>query len=203
MELEVKKGNITFNRVLSPLDELAIPFSQALANHGIGHVYLSGYVAILFGRNRSSENIDVVCRKVPYDTFLSFWDSLGPQIECLIPSDPNAAYEDYLLRQTALRFTWTGTVIPNIEMKFEKDPLQKEALDDLLIVTVNGSDLPISPLEQQIAYKLFMGSDKDNEDARFLYQLFNEHLDKNRLTYLLDILKVERKNAVDILGEML
>ena len=35
----------------------------------------------------------------------------------------------------------------------------------------------ISPIELQIAYKLYLGTDKDLEDAFFLYELFKEKID--------------------------
>lgn len=45
----------------------------------------------------------------------------------------------------------------------------------------------------QIAYKLFLGTEKDLEDAKHLYDLFKEKLNKEELLYLIDKLKVKDK----------
>jgi len=50
--------------------------------------------------------------------------------------------------------------------------------------------LMISPLEMQIAYKLYLGSDKDLEDAKYIYELFKESLDMDELNKLVGKLKV-------------
>ena len=47
---------------------------------------------------------------------------------------------------------------------------------------LNGKHLFISPLELQISYKLFLGSEKDIEDATYLYNLTKEHLDGELLS---------------------
>lgn len=49
------------------------------------------------------------------------------------------------------------------------------------LVLLNGKPLYISPIELQIAYKLYLGSDKDVEDAYYLYELFREHLKRGLL----------------------
>ncbi len=36
-------------------------------------------------------------------------------------------------------------------------------------------------MEVQIAYKLYLGSDKDIEDAVYLWEIFKDYIDKNRL----------------------
>ena len=49
----------------------------------------------------------------------------------------------------------------------------------------------ISPLEMQIAFKLSLGSDKDLEDAKHIYELFKEKLNNGELLGLVSKLKVE------------
>jgi len=50
----------------------------------------------------------------------------------------------------------------------------------------------ISPLELQIAFKLYLGSDKDIEDAAYLYEIFSAHLSKFKIKHFMDILGVKR-----------
>lgn len=42
---------------------------------------------------------------------------------------------------------------------------------------INNHEIYISPLDLQIPYKLFLGREKDIEDAKFLYNLFKNHID--------------------------
>ncbi len=59
-------------------------------------------------------------------------------------------------------------------------------------VLKNGRQvLKISPIELQIAYKLFLGGETAIEDARHLYQLFKENLNQKLLTQFL--LKLGKK----------
>jgi hypothetical protein len=200
MRMMVEGNAISLEKETNRLDELAIAFSGELSAAGIEHVFLSGYVAILFGRNRASEDVDVVCLDVPFPAFAKFWESVGSVLECIITSDAESAYRDYLREKTAVRFARKGEFVPNVEMKFATTSMHREALANPIIVLLNGHPIPISPFEQQIAYKLYMGSDKDVEDARFMFQLFREHLDLARLTAYLDGLSYPMPKARRYLG---
>ena len=106
-------------------------------------------------------------------------------------SDRESAYEDYLLKNDALRFSRSGKFIPNIEMKFPKLSLDDWTLKNRMKVLLNSSIIFISPLELQIPFKLYLGSEKDIEDARFLYKLFRDNLNTNLLTDFIQKLKIE------------
>lgn len=200
MEIDFRDRRISFARELSKLDELALHFSERLTSSGIKHVFLSGYIAILFGRNRMSEDIDVVCEVVPFETFDTFWKDIHKTLDCIITSDAKKAYDDYLNKELAVRFAQKGEFIPNVEMKFKSTQMHNEALSLALDVVVNERHIPISPLEQQIAYKLFMASEKDIEDARFLFKLFHENLEMGKLSSYLDSLEVPLEKARRYLG---
>jgi len=64
-------------------------------------------------------------------------------------------------------------------------------LDQRLPVVFNSIKLYVSPIELQIAYKLLLGSEKDIEDARHLYKLLEEYLDKQVLARFNRQFKVE------------
>ncbi len=180
MKIEFQGDKIYLDRELSRLDRMAIHFSEKLRDAGIEHVFVSGYVAIVFGRNRTSEDIDVICEPVSQGVFEELWLSLK-EMECIITSDPESAYNDYLKDGMALRFAYRGEFIPNMEMKVVSNGVHREALMRRKILLLNGHPLPISDFELQIAYKLFLGSEKDIEDARFLYHLFRDKLEPDSL----------------------
>lgn len=62
-------------------------------------------------------------------------------------------------------------------MKYLKIELDRWTLENRTSVWLNGKQLFISPLVLQIPYKLFLGSEKDIEDAKYFYDLTQEHLD--------------------------
>lgn len=200
MKFTFESNKIHFSKEINSLDEMAIYFSKRLSAQGIKHVFLSGYVAILFGRNRASEDIDVITEPVSFDTFNRFWDDIYRNMECIITSDVHTAFEEYLIKDTAVRFAKKGDIMPNVEMKFAKTLMHRKAIASPVEVFVNRHRIPISPLEQQIAYKLYMGSEKDIEDARFLFKLFDEHLVWNRIVANLKTLKVPLNDAKRDLG---
>lgn len=46
------------------LDELVIAFTGILDDLDVEHVYVSGYVAVLTGRSRATEDVDVLLERV-------------------------------------------------------------------------------------------------------------------------------------------
>ena len=59
---------IEIDRDLSDLDRFTINFIEILEKH-TNYVIVSGYVAILLGRARASEDIDVIIPKIDFTTF--------------------------------------------------------------------------------------------------------------------------------------
>ena len=73
-------------------------------------------------------------------------------------------------------------ILPNIEVKFAKSSIHQYALTHSIKVIVNRRFIiKVSPLELQIAYKLYLGSEKDIGDAVFLYDLFRELINNEEL----------------------
>lgn len=68
-----------------------------------------------------------------------------------------------------------------MEVKFPKNELDIWTLKNKKKVILNNEILFISPLELQIPFKLFLGSEKDIEDARYLYRLFKDKLNTGLL----------------------
>jgi len=177
MKIVLNKEKIILNKQLTPLDEILIKFISVLDKCKIDYVIVSGYIAILFGRSRSSEDIDIIIKKIPYSHFIEFWQEMEKKFECIITEKPGDAYKLYLRKKTSLRFALKRKYIPNIELKFYKNDVEKWALKNRKKVILNNKTIFISPLELQIPFKLFLGSEKDIEDARYLYTLFKKDID--------------------------
>ncbi|MBN1455290.1 MAG: hypothetical protein JW945_03435 [Methanomicrobia archaeon] len=192
MELEFEdEKRIRFAREFSELDRFVFEFVRVLNNQGIRYVVVSGYITILFGRTRTTEDIDLLSEKISFDEFNKLWLMLSENYECLNTTDVTDAYSHYLLNATAVRFAKKEQFIPNIEFKFIKDEVDYYSLTEAIEVRVGDNTLNISPLELQIAYKMFLGSEKDLEDAMFLFALFTEYLDLQTLMTFLTKFGVE------------
>lgn len=168
-------------RLETTLDAFVHTFVSLLEKHGIRYVLVSGYVAILFGRSRNSEDVDVFVEKLSAARFEKFWaDAIG-EFECINAAAASDALNDYLLEGIAVRFCRKGEVIPNMEVRFPRTALDVWTLSNSVTCLLNGRRLAVSPLELQIPFKLYLGSDKDFEDARHLWLVTKEHLNLQML----------------------
>src|SRR3990170_5638172 len=191
MELSETKEGIEFKKELNDLDKLVIDFVKVLDDSEVRYAIVSGYVAILFGRSRSSEDIDIIIESIGKNKFGIVWEGLSKKFECIITANREDAYNTYLSVSHPVRFSRKGKFIPNIEVKFPKVELDEWTLGNRKRVLLNGKILYISPMELQIPFKLFLGSDKDIEDAKHLYNIFKNNINMNLLRQFLKKLNKE------------
>ncbi len=191
IKISVGKYDYTFYRELNELDCFTLKFVQILNEMGINYVVVSGYVSILFGRSRLSEDIDVLIERLDFPEFLKLWNALSNEFWCIITSKPEDAYHNYILNQTAIRFALKDKIIPNIELKFPKTSLDEWVLNNAISATVDGQKIRISNIEIQIAFKLYLSTEKDIEDAKHLYEMFKEAIDENLLGKFIRMLNVD------------
>ncbi|MDO8339959.1 MAG: hypothetical protein Q7T16_04855 [Candidatus Burarchaeum sp.] len=192
MEITFRKDGIIFNRELSSLDKLAISFASKLNKLRIKYVIVAGYVAIVFGRSRTSEDIDIIIEPLDYVRFEKLFRLLSNTFECHQAPNAKLGFE-YLTSATALRFSPAEMYVPNIELKFAKTEIDAFSIAHRIKVSVNSNKLFIAPLEPQICYKLYMGSEKDVEDALYLYDLFKKRLNESHLRNFAKRLGVEKE----------
>ena len=181
MKIDYKDDKIIFNKELNALDELTIDFTSVLNMLEINYVVVSGYVSILFGRSRSSEDIDIIVEKISIEKFKELWTELYRDFESLTTENVNEAYKEYLSTKHAIRFSRKKNFVPNIEFKFPKIDIEHWVLKERKEVILNDKKLFISPIELQISFKLFLGSEKDIEDAKHLYEMFKNKLNMHLL----------------------
>jgi len=183
--MEFQDNKIILDKELSVLDEFVLDFVNSL---NIDYVLVSGYVSILFGRSRGSEDIDMVIEPLDKAATLTFFDALVVSgFECINESRETAF--DCLSESVALRFAKKGSVIPNMEVKFAKSFASKAALNNSVEVLLNNNVLKISPIELQIVYKrLCLRSEKDLEDARHLEIVFENHISVEKINKYKELL---------------
>lgn len=192
--MDYEDGVLRIDKELSKLDEFVVDVASILDELDVQYVVVSGYVAILAGRSRSTEDVDTVIERLS-----------AAETERLVERLEEAGYwgattplEDLhgmLSDDMRVRIAKKGRMTPNFELWFPKNEYDRRALDDPLVADVSGHELNISPPEQQVAYKLFLGTEKDFEDALHLYTVFREQLDTDALERYVEELEVEDRYA--------
>jgi len=191
MEMEFSEGKIVFERELSDLDKFVVSFTDILNSVKMKYVIVSGYVSILFGRSRATEDIDLFIEHISRESFNEFMKNVDEKEMWALNSTDNTELYSMLRDNLAIRIAKEGKAVPNFELKFPKKDTDFFSLNNPVKVILNGSEILISPLEMQIAYKLYLGSEKDIEDAVHIYRLFKEKLDRNLLNNLMQKLNVK------------
>lgn len=187
--IELTDRGLVVEREPNVLDELAIDFSNILSRLDIDHVFVAGYVAILTGRARSTDDIDVLIERCPeqrIDTLVEELESEG----YWGPAMPLSEMYGNLSSDANIWVAPDGQMSPHLEVKFPSDEFDRASLENSISAHIEGRAIPIGPLELQIAYKLSLGSRKDLEDAAHLYTLLGETLTRHRLESWVEALDV-------------
>lgn len=181
---------LVVDRPSNRLDELAIGFSEILSRQGIDHAFVAGYVAILTGRPRSTDDIDVFierCSEARIEELVEQLDAEG----YWGPAMPLSEMHATLSEGTNIWIAPESEMTPHLEVKFPGDRFDRASLENAISAHIGDRTIPIGPIELAVAYKLRLGTRKDLEDAAHLYTLFEETLTTARLESWVDALGVE------------
>jgi hypothetical protein len=188
--IELRNGTLVVEREPNQLDELAIAFSHVLDQFDIECVYIAGYVSILAGRARSTEDVDVLIERIDEETAKELATTLD-EAGFWGPAMPLTSMYEMLDNGDNIWVAPTDQVTPHLEIKFVRDEFDHASLENAITARIGDETIPIGPLELQIAYKLHLGAQKDIEDAVHLYTLFEESLSVPRLEEWVTRLDVE------------
>lgn len=193
MKISFEKGAWEIEREETQLDGFVKEFAATLESCDVKYVLVSGYVAILFGRSRNSEDVDFFIEQLDFERFEKLWQKMMNKFDPVVSSSASEAYTLYLSEGLSTRIAPKGKIIPNAEIKFPTKELQQWALEHAIDAYLNGFPLKITPLESQIPYKLLLGSQKDFEDAEHLWLVTKRHLDKPLLNSFIRQLHVQKE----------
>jgi len=187
----VNERKIRLDKPVNELDRFVLRFIRIIENY-VDYVIISGYVAILLGRSRATEDVDLFVKPIEKKEFIKLYHQLKEAgFWCLNADDDDEVYS-YLKDNIAIRFAIKGQTIPNLELKFPKNRLDWDAFAELIEVETKEGVIKICSLEKQIAFKMFyLGSDKDLEDAKHLEELFKDRLNKEKIKKYKDLIRVE------------
>jgi len=188
--MEFTDEGVVIDKPPSDLDRLILEVGDILDDVGIGYSVVSGYVAVLFGRSRATEDIDVITERFDEGTAdelakrlqeVGYWGSAMPLDDL----------HETLADDLPVRIAEEGHRVPNVELKFASDEDDRTSLDNAISVRLGGETLRVGSLEFQIAYKLDMGAQKDYEDALYLHEVTGQSLNRTALEEYVTKLGVE------------
>jgi len=194
--MELSDDTLTVSRELSELDKDVLEFTQILDACKVDYVIVSGYVAILTGRSRSTEDIDIILESLSETETEQLVTELKDRGYWGMAMPLDEMYS-MLNEGSRIRIAEDGEMYPNFETWFVSNDVEREALSNPLTVEFEEGEIQISPLELQIAYKLRLAqaadslSGKDFEDALHLYLTFEERFNTEQLETYVNELGVE------------
>ena len=174
----IDKKTILIEKKLNELDKLLLSFVKVLEKY-FEYVVVSGYVSIIFGRARATEDIDILIN-FNEKIFEDFWNEINKKFWCLNANKENAI--ETLLNKN-LRFAKKKEIIPNIEIKICKKEIDFLTLKEKVkVIFLKNRYIFISPIELQIAYKEeVLKSEKDIEDALHLREVFKDVINEKKI----------------------
>jgi hypothetical protein len=190
MNIKFEDNEIILRKGISQLDSSVLDFSDILKRNNIRHVIISGYIPILFGKNGEIENIDILIQNISFEKFLKLWLEIENTYQCKNTNDPVDAYNAYLKNYHPVSISKKECNIPYFKLKIIKHEIDRYVLKYRKIIRLGERHLYITPVEMEISFNLSRGSEKGIEDARYLYNLFNENLDKALMDRYLKELKI-------------
>ena len=190
MEIIERDGIISLHgKVVTALDTFVSSVVRIIEVN-TDYVIVSGYVAILFGRARGTEDVDLLIPPQTKEQFHRLWDSLVFSGFYFLNSRNENEIFSMLVDGLGVRIAKEQRIIPNIELKFEKTRCDAYAMREHRRVVFDNHCFRISPIELQIAYKIYLGSEKDIEDALYLWEIFRESLDTTVMRSFMELLDV-------------
>ncbi len=164
------------------LDKFAEDFAEVVEKH-VKYIIVSGFVAILHGRSRGTEDIDMIIGRMSKDAFIKLHHDLEKAgFECIQSKNPEVIFDDYLKQNLSVRYVRKGALLPEMELKFAKDILDAYQIETRKKLPLTGLDLYFSSIEMNIAFKEeLLKSPKDMEDAKHLRIVYSDALNENEI----------------------
>jgi len=121
-------------KTLLPEDSVAFRFAEVLDEAGVRYVVVEGYVAILFGRARRSDDVDFVVERISEDEFVELCRRALKHGFVLMRGDIGSedsvrrVYRNHLAAGLSIRFMYGDIIVPNIEFKMVWSIVERYAL---------------------------------------------------------------------------
>lgn len=184
-------------REISDLDILntfTLDFCEIVQRH-VEYIIVSGFVAIVSGRTRGTEDIDIIIRKLSFENYKKLHeDLLLNGFSCLNTSNIDEIFE-ILNEKSSVRYTYKNKTLPEMEVKFEKDILDDYQFKTKTKLELSDIDIFYSSIEMNIAFKEeYLQSEKDFEDANHLRLVYQDEVNENEISNCKELIKKCRMN---------
>lgn len=158
------------------------------------YIVASGFFAIVSGRSRATEDIDIIIEQINLEQFLEMHNDLVKnQFSCLQSDNSSEIYGSYLKAFLPVRYMHSNKIIPNIELKFTKDELDSYQISTRKKIAFTELDVYFSSIEANIAFKEeLLKSPKDLGDARFLRVVYQKELNEREIENLKKMIRQYR-----------
>ncbi len=178
--MEFTDDGVVVDKPTNGLDRLVLDVTAVLDDLGVRYAVVSGYVVVLLGRARATEDIDVIVER--FDETVA--DELATALQeagYWGPSMPLDELYPTLADDLPIRIAEADHRVPNVELKFASDEYDRASLENTATVHLPDGSIRVGAFELQIAYKLGMGAQKDFEDALYLYETLEGTLNTSEL----------------------
>ncbi len=175
------EGKIILEKEMNELDKLVFSFANILSKY-TDYVVVSGYVAIILGRMRGTDDVDVLITEKDRFEFENLINKVfNAGYWCINTHDTKEMY-DLLKTGHSIRIAKNEEISPNFEIKFAKAESDFEALNNFIEIYIKNESIRVAPLELQIAYKeVVLKADKDMEDAKHIRVVLEEYIDEEKI----------------------
>lgn len=188
--MEFRADEVVVDKPPNDLDRLVLDVAAILERVGVRYAVVSGYVVVLFGRARATEDIAVIAERIDERTAGELATALQ-DAGYWGPAMPLEQLYETLADDLPVRIAEAEHRVPNVELKLERDEFDRASLDGAITVRLPDGSLRVGSLELQVAYKLGMGAQKDFEDALYLYEVAGPNLNSAELEAYVERLGVE------------
>ncbi len=163
------------------LDEFAIRFCKIIDKH-TKYIVVSGFLVISSGRIRSTEDIDMIIERISEEKFNELHKELiANNFTCMQSDDPKEIFS-YLKDNLSVRYTYNKMPLPEMEVKFAVDELDRYQLSTRTKIPGTGVDIYFGSVNMNIAFKEeYLKSNKDLEDAKHLRIVYHNIIDENEI----------------------
>jgi len=168
------------------IDKFVKNFVDILEKYG-RYVIVSGYMAIFCCRERPTQDVDIIFE--PFKDIEKLKVELKNKYDVHIDEnvlkykDPFYVFTDFYYGGYNLYF----------EIKFPRNVFDRIALNNRILLRKQEISMYFSPIELQIAYKVWLGGDKDILDACYLLELFRKYINEKDLFVMARLLDVEEE----------
>lgn len=164
------------------LDNFCTEFCSIVDKHA-KYIIVSGFLAIASGRTRGTEDIDMILEKIDKKKFIDLHkDLIKNNFVCMQSDNSEDIYDEYLVQNLSIRYTYKNKPLPQMEIKFAKDKLDEYQLKTRTKIPLTGLDVWFSSIEMNVAFKEeYLKSEKDLEDAKHLRTAFADKINEKEI----------------------